>query len=387
MKRSGLFLQTFPPLAIAILISLSTTTGSADTERNDDEGSALPLPRWSERELTTFRESLNSIQSADALFPGNSGQPEDFNQLLLNPVHSGARLDGFFGEKPEELSPRLKAEDMRLFLPESILGLPDRERQSSAPIPTPTISLKDVTPEFLTACKNALSGEYLIDPDALIPEIESHSMERFLEFHARDSAIPLYVIVMDRDRKLPSNIELNEFAARGLATKTACLLVYPLGEPWRARLFANQSVHDLAPGEFLRETMRTCLEEAMLTSDTNDQLHRYSVHLSTRLFWVQKNLGTPATPDASPRNEQAISEVAAELKLPLTRKMSSLETIAVMGLTGLLAAGAGWHITRRLRERGQLRQQNRVWVLPEPETIPRLGGAFSGGGGGMIRYS
>jgi hypothetical protein len=51
-------------------------------------------------------------------------------------------------------------------------------------------------------------------------------------------------------------------------------------------------------------------------------------------------------------------------------------------LAGLLAIAA-----RRLFRHLRLVRQRRIWVLAEPETVPRLGGAFTGGGGGMIRYS
>jgi hypothetical protein len=43
-------------------------------------------------------------------------------------------------------------------------------------------------------------------------------------------------------------------------------------------------------------------------------------------------------------------------------------------------------VLQKVVRQRRLKRQKSVWLLPEPETIPRLGGAFTGGGGGMIRY-
>lgn len=376
--RPGRLLGVMLPMLLYIV----SVSAGAPQDVEAEEG-ALPLPRWSEQELRTFRSSLPAATEPGVLLPENNGTITDINELLRSPVPSGPRLEDLFHPQDIELSPRLRSEDMRLFLPESILGLPSQNKPAGLKAPTPLSSLREVTPEFLAACGQALPQEYLIDPDLLVPEMQNHNMMRFLEFHARDARIKLHVLILAHDSRLPQKTELGNLASGSLGQTDACLLVYPLGEPWRARLFVSKSVHDQTSTEFLSETIQACLHEALQASDVHDQLHRYAVHLSTRLFWLQKALG--ADPQAKAAQDRSLAEFTPEVKATASSHASVLSMLIWVsgGLVVLgIAAFTGRLIGRYLR----LRRQNRVWILPEPETVPRLGGAFTGGGGGMIRY-
>ncbi|MCB1275915.1 hypothetical protein [Prosthecobacter sp.] len=348
------------------------------------EKPTLPLPRWSEQELKTFRNSLPSPDSLGTLLPANGEPSTDINELLNTPVADAPRLDRYFPSPDGELSPRLKSEDMRLFLPESILGLPTQSAVSTMRLPTPESSLRDVSSEFMAACSRFLPKEYLIDPDLLVPEMQNHDMTSFLEFHAKDARIKLYVLTIPHDRKLPEGARLDSIASGRLLQTDACLLVYPLAEPWRARLFVSKSVHNQTSTAFLSETLQSCLHEALQTSDSYDQLHRYAIHLSTRLFWLQRALG--ADPAIKTDTGLPLAEVAPDLMAPDAQKSSHIVVIwafAILSSIGILGIAA-----RHIRYRLRLRTRNLVWLLPEPDdTIPRLEGAFTGGGGGMIRYA
>lgn len=350
----------------------------------DDEGEALPLPRWSDEELRAFRENLPSMAAPGSPQPGTETAITDITTLLNTPIPSGPRLDHRFEGPDSELSSRLRPEDMRLFLPESILGMSTTSAHTEvARIPTPLSSLREVPRELLDACVQAPAAEYLLDPESQVPEMQGENMRRFLDFHARDARIKLHILVIATDEKLPEHANLDNLASGNLRQNDACLLVYPLGEPWRARLFVSQPVHALTSTAFLSETIQACVTEAMEVSDSHDQLHRYAVHLSTRLFWLQKALA----PD--------LDQVAGQEK-----RLAEVQPKASNGdeVTGTPHAGLWWAIVslfggaaltlggRRLHRHMRSQQASHVWILPEPETIPRLGGAFTGGGGGTIRY-
>jgi hypothetical protein len=368
-------------------VALFCLHAAAEIPRNTEqsESGALPLPRWTEQELTAFQQSLHSANGPGILLPEAGGQVTDIHELLNTPIPSGPRLDHLFNAQDGELSPRLRPENMRLFLPESILGLPTQGQVNNERMPTPLSSLKQVTAEFLATCEQALPTDYLIDPDLLVPEMPHHDMERFLEFHARDARIKLHVLIIPHDCKLPGGAELEKIASGSLLQTEACLLVYPLAEPWRARLFVSQTVHDQTSAEFLTETVQACLREALQSSDSHDQLHRYAVHLSTRLFWLQKALGVAAGNVAA--EAQTLAEISLETaNQPAPNAISILAIVLWCMAGGLMILITGIAI-RSFQIYRRLRRQNRVWILPEPETVPRLGGAFTGGGGGMMRYS
>lgn len=367
------------------LFSMFCISAGAEVPRNAENTaeSALPLPRWSEQELRAFRENLPEISGTGTMPSDSGGTVTDITTLLNTPIPSGPRLEHSFDGHDAELSPRLLLEDMRLFLPESILGQSVQRQTDSMRIPTPISSLKEVTPEYLSACNQALPTEYLIDPGMLVPEMQSQDMMRFMEFHARDARIKLYILITAPDCKLPEGVDLGKIASGSLLQTDACLLVYPLGEPWRSRLFVSKSVHAQTSTEFLSETIQSCVNEAMQASDVHDQLHRYAVHLSTRLFWLQKALGTksPLVADKG----QSLAEVRSE-GITVAQNGSSISLAFVWSLGGLLLCGVIGVTIHRLHRHWQFKQRSRVWMLPEPETVPRLGGAFTGGGGGIIRY-
>lgn len=379
LHRFSRLARLAPPVIIGSVLQLRA---ASDVSGNDAAGNEdfLPLPRWSDQELRAFRENLPLPHQSGVLPPEMAGATTDINELLRAPLNSGPRLEGLFQDPG--LPPRLLTEDMRLFLPESILVQPASDQKAgNSHLPTPLSSLLEATPEFMAACERAMAKEYLVDPDMLEPEMQSHDLMRFLEFHARDASIKLYVLIMPHDRKLPTNVDFAKIASGGLMQTQACLLVYPLGEPWRARLFMSSSVHEHTSPQFLTETIGACLQEAMHASDTHDQLHRYTVHLSTRLFWLQRALGS----SAGENEERSLAEFMPE---GLTASASGSDwAFILMASIGsmislLVVAMTGYRIYRHRRAR----QQKRAWLLPELETVPRLGGAFTGGGGGSVRY-
>jgi len=372
--------------ALLFLLIGSIATAGVPQPNEQAEESALPLPRWSEHELKAFRNSLPVLNGPGVLPPSSGESTTDINELIRKPLTSGPRLDHFFNEHDSELSPRLQVEDMRLFLPESILGMPVQSQPGGrAQLPTPLAALQDVPAEFLAVCAQSLPREYLIDPEQLVPEIQNHDLMRLLEFHARDARIKLFVLMLDHDQKLPESAELEKIASGSLLQSDACLLVYPLGEPWRTRLFVSRSIHNQISSGFLSETVQACLHESLQTSDVHDQLRRYTIHLSTRLFWLQKALGT--APSQETGTGQALAEFAPASKAPAMLSPAGLMPPAVWSATSVLLLGLTSIAGRQWLRRIRLRRQHRIWMLAEPDTVPRLGGAFTGGGGAMVRYA
>jgi hypothetical protein len=117
----------------------------------------------------------------------------------------------------------------------------------------------------------------------------------------------------------------------------------------------------------------------------HDQLRRYTIHLSTRLFWLQKALGT--APSQETGAGQALAEFAPASKAPAMLSPAGLMPPAVWSATSVLLLGLTSIAGRQWLRRIRLRRQHRIWMLAEPDTVPRLGGAFTGGGGAMIRYA
>lgn len=351
----------------------------------------LPLPQWTQDELRAFQDQNGSRSALDALLPERAELGVDLEELLRGPVKSGPRLDDLPETLTGELQPRLTLDHMRSFLPDTKAGSIEVVRAAQPVLggaPTAAAALKEVSPEFMKAAHGMPGDLFFIDPDSRVPEMAAMELTRLLEFHARDASIRLYVLVMGKNEKLPTTAAIDQVASGRLLKANACLLVYPVGEPWRAQLFVSQPVLDVASQTFFAETAAESVKQAMQASEAHDQLERYLVTLSTRLFWLQKAVGKDLRHDAA---RSTLREFATSASPPTSATAApagtstALTTWLLSLLLAGLAAGAGWGGLKWHRKRHQ-RLKSCIWLLPEPETSPRFGGAFCGGGGGMVKF-
>lgn len=325
----------------------------------------LPLPRWEEEPTNLPTGSqFNSLLPSDSLTA-----PSDFTL-------SGPRLT----DTPPVLMPgysELGPTDLSLFLHGSILGNANQARTPH--VPTAAVALKELPPEILRGLATSPANELLMDPQPLLGEVPRQDLERLLEFHAKEAKVRFYLLVIGPDQKLPSITALDSLAHGALTRQHSCLAVYPLGEPWRARMFMSKSVHQFVPVKNLADLAADCIADAQQVEEPTTQLQRFAVRLSTRLFWLEKTLtGTGA--------QTSLQEIAAEGETSTASLIepSSTRAMAVIGLVlGGLCLLAITLVIMRMRARKKRPDDSFVWLLPDPDVLPRLGGAFSGGSGAV----
>lgn len=402
MSRSrSCFVRVSTLTALALVGSV--VSAAEDAEPPSANADELPLPVWSSEEWRRL-----SLESAPPLLGGllpGLGEGAASAPPGTNPVIAPRYPDG----PPAVFEDSLNSlrDGLSLFLPE---GLPTVGHDASSALdrrPTPEIQLAEVTPEFLAAAAAWPTDDLLIDPSSELPETQAEDLRRFLGYHAEESRLPLRVLLMARDEKLPALDSLAALEALGggsVINRRAVLLVYPMGEPWRARLFLPSAAHQAVSTAYLTRLFDGCLNAAATASQEEGQLHEFVVQLSIRLFWLEKELSQRAPTALAPLTADApatpLSEVgshtaplSAPTPVPETTSASasalilppaSLLTIAVM-LTLLLAVALR-RFLRVVSRAARERRHRLVWTLPEQEAEPRLGGAFCGGGGAWSRW-
>ncbi|MBB5039298.1 hypothetical protein HNQ64_003570 [Prosthecobacter dejongeii] len=235
-------------------------------------------------------------------------------------------------------------------------------------------------------------NEYLINPQSLVTEMPLLDLERLMQFHASECRIRLYILVLDRDQKLASMASLNPLIARLGTDREICLAIYPLGEPWRARFMVSPLVSKTSSLASLAEMAQDCIDDAQEVTDAEQQLQRFAVRLSTRLFWLEKSLPAMGSEALTSRAAAQLTEVATSVGDDPSSSLFALpfgEGLAAVVVTSLLslAAVVGLFLALRFWVRFKAaRKIHPIWVLPEGEIQPRLGGAFSGGAGAVIQY-
>lgn len=338
-------------LGLAIAMGLVVSTHAQDA-------ADLPLPSWSEEELQTMR----GVPDAQAVPESMLWPP---GMLDITPP---VTVPWYLGEadSPDADQPHA---DVSLFLPPSLLHPFAAPFEPVVAMPVPPT--QTVSQEFLRQAAEAPADVCFLDPGKVLRPAFRDDLTRFVESHARDARIKMYVLVLDSGQKLPAHVNLGGIAQGALENTEGCLLVYPSGDPWRARMFMSRRVSAAVPASDLAEVLNDARRDALQGMSHEEQMHRMLVRLSIRLFWLERLLDKPqetiARAIAAPAEVAALPEIgpaaqeSGEGATPVSWRWVAAAFAAA------LAAWAGWRWrTYRLR--------HYEWVLPTPPDVkPRLG--------------
>ncbi len=379
-------------IGVCGLLQVSPATEKAEIGPGAFE--ELPLPVWTREEWN--RRALEAAPPLlGGLVPG-VGEGQTADSQGVTPMLTPRYADGPPKVLAESPLGSLR-EGLSLFLPEGLSPPKLDAAPTEAKAPTPIIHLREVTPEFLATAIDWPGDDPLIDPNSELAETPAEDLRRFLGYHAEEARIPILVLVLAGNEKLPVAAPLETLAGGSQLARRSATLIYPLGEPWRARLFLPRSVHEAVSPSYLTRMIEACLTAAAATTQAEGQLHEFVVQLSIRLFWLQEEILKHRPEVLAGVNEasaaQPLTEVASINETPaapraqpaqaatpaLVLPAASIVTIAI--LMGVLLALATRRLIRGARKAAKDRRHRQVWTLPDLETDPRLGGAFCGGSG------
>lgn len=302
-----------------------------------------PLPEWDP-------EDLEKVKSGE-IIPGNDLFREDLEDLVL-PV-------------PPPVVPA----------PETLT--PEPEPEVIEELPT-------VIPErFHAAYFGQRTAAFLVDPQELLSRQEYRDRESFLEYHAGDSEVNLYIYLFDAEQELPEGVTIDMvFRDHFTGAGPTALVFYYLGMPARTEMMLSEDIREAISKEERVRALRTAVEEAFEKSDPAYQLDNFSVELSIRLYWFEKAMAGPV---AVASEGGSAAEMAQSLALTQARErrktgieflMTGLWILGVL----VLAAGLGWA--------GRIIALRRVrYIFPEVEVDPLLGAPHAAGVGAVISFS
>jgi hypothetical protein len=351
-----------------------------------DDDALLPLPAWTEHDMMLLDEEHGAIPLGGYLWPDGLN-PDS----ILPPETSPTRTppDSLIAGDPIGLLSSAHRQGFLLFIPKPrplVAG-------KTPPAVTPPQKITEVGPDFLRECEGLAPDAGLLDPHALLAETESEDLRRLLTYHAGQAGTFANILLLDSDQQLPASADLSRIAQGRLVQDHACLAVYPLAEPWRARLFMTREITDKVPTEYLRSILQACVQDAMQASDPVEQLQRFATQLSIRLIWMERahaDVFTIPEEKVSPSETSpppALAEITsapppAPAPPPLPWQFIAIAATSVLaGILGLILI---WRIVRRWHRR---RMRNSVWILPEVEVRQHYGAPHCGQGGAWIRFS
>ncbi|CAN5463947.1 hypothetical protein BH23VER1_BH23VER1_20360 [soil metagenome] len=243
----------------------------------------------------------------------------------------------------------------------------------AAPPPVTRTVLKDPAPipkEFVGAYFGDRPPRFLVDPQGLIDPVAGGSIDRFLDYHAKESVLEAFVLVMDRHHELPVGVSTAETWERWFPDRFGAIVLYHLGEPGHTAIEFGPWLVGQIGRERLQMLLDACVRDALETGDEAGQLDRFCVRFSVEIYWLENELGVRTVAAGGDRIRVGPGRQAAG-----EQSMTEVLVIALVAvLLGGTAAALLWGWNRRPMR------------LPVVTVEPRLGGTHSGGSDTVVGF-
>lgn len=256
-------------------------------------------------------------------------------------------------------------------------------------VPLPTVAdvlgggeVEWIPDEFLDHYFGKKPEVFLLDPQGLLVSDSRQRRVEFLDYHAQDSKIDLFLYLFAAGQQIPGEVRVEEVAERLFGKgKPALVVFYFLGEPERAKIYLSPSLTDDISDAEQRRALKTSILAGMAKREPLDQLEAFCVQTSIRIYWMEKTAGL-ATEAA---DDLALVQAPAPAPLPsgLGEQGALLiwwwEKWGVVAVIGVATALCGLTLWVMAKSRAQYR-------FPEFEVAARLGGDHAAGIGAVIGF-
>lgn len=271
-----------------------------------------------------------------------------------------------------------------------------KEEETTAPLdvaqPTAEDLAEEATPpdeipeKFWPAYFDERPTSFLVDPQGLLGPADFRDRLGFLNYHASDSSIDLFVYVFKGEQEIPGEVREEELMERFFASgRPAAVVFYYLGAPQRSVLYLSPSLTDVVSAPEQRRALESSVMQAFEKVDPAGQIEAFLVQMSIRIYWMERILnGDAGDGGVEPVVARPVLKAEAEKKSAMREKLQPMMDRA-KGYLVPAGIGAGcllgaWLAAVWVRSRARYR-------FPEFEVEPRLGGAHAAGVGAVISFA
>lgn len=261
----------------------------------------------------------------------------------------------------------------------------DLEPPTAGEIAGDNTRFPEVPEKFLADYFAERPKSFLVDPQGLLGSADYRDRLAFLNYHASDSSIDLYVYVLDSDQEIPSDVRDEEMVERLFNEgRPAAVIFYYLGAPQRSVISLSPSLTDSISAAEQYRALESSIMQAVERTNPSEQFEKFLVQMSIRIYWMERMMS--GTVDVIPRatslgaseKQEAHPSPIRSAKFYRLQESFNKLAIPVSLLGGLLIAALGLNYWLRKRAR---------YRFPELEVEPRLGGAHAAGVGAVISFA
>ena len=240
----------------------------------------------------------------------------------------------------------------------------------------------DIAEKFLPAYFAERPKSFLIDPQSLLSPADYRDRLSFLNYHATDSSIDLFVYVMGGEQDIPSEVREEEMIERFFSEgRPAVVVYYYLGAPQRSVVYLSPSITDSVSAAEQHRALESSVMQAIEKTRPAEQIEKFLVQMSIRIYWMERMLaGEPAAADAPTQVVSVAMKQAATKSAKLLKLQETASKFAAPGGMVLVAIVLVLGFNRWLRLSARYR-------FPDFEVEPRLGGAHAAGVGAVISFA
>lgn len=242
----------------------------------------------------------------------------------------------------------------------------------------------EIAEKYLAEYFDQRPKDFLVDPQGLLNSKDRMDRLGFLNYHAGDSSIDLFIYVFNGDQEIPGDVREEEVIERFFSEgKPAAVVCYYLGAPQRSVIYLSPSLTDVVSAAEQRRALQSSVIQAFESVHPPDQLEAFLVQMSIRIYWMERMLAGKSIQEEAvalpiktgvENTTMAGSEIAVsrmkELVLPWLPHVAFFFSIILLGI------GARYWLARKARFR-----------FPEFDVEPRLGGSHAAGVGAVISFA
>lgn len=242
----------------------------------------------------------------------------------------------------------------------------------------------EIPEKFLPAYFAARPESFLIDPQGLLSTSDFRDRLAFLNYHASDSSIDLFVYVIGGDQEIPSEVREEETIERFFSEgRPAAIVYYYLGAPQRSVVYLSPSITDSISAAEQHRALESSVMQAFEKTNHPEQFEKFLVQMSIRIYWMERMLaGDSAAANTSSEGLPAFTTAGPQKqpseKLVWAKALMAKFYLPVSLLVAVFLTAFGFNHWLRLRAR---------YRFPEFEVEPRLGGAHAAGVGAVISFA